>query len=576
MVDSSPKVEEVQMSSVELDKRTKRELSDPHSTNENSESAMEKLANEREESQGDPKGVSITERIPVDLSTLEEQTKVDLSRDDSETSFTPSEAQQHSHSPRDEGPNSSSSPIPLGDSIPTLPNGIQSLRQNRSQTLSNRSSNGTRTPTHVSSMVFVVSALEHIGASKEARRRRPLGDSIQNALAAIKREEDPLDPEVIFEPLRLATETGNAPIVTAALDCLGKLISYSYFSLSSNTTTSSALTEQEQLPPLIERAIEAICDCFQDETTPAEIQLQIVKSLLAAVLNDKFVVHGSGLLKAIRQVYNIFLLSKSSPNQQVAQGTLSQMVGTVFERVAARLAMKETRLNIARLASEKGTANGSQADISRSNLGTEATELDGGPELDGSSETVSISVSDRPVCKDPGEKLTLQSFENSKSFDDAKIGDNAPTMVTRTKSALTPSRTASGQQNTLLNGDDDQSGQDSSEEDEEDEIFVKDAYLVFRSMCRLSIKQLDIVQQQDIKSSNMRSKLLSLAIIRTLLNNNMTVFTSPLTTIRSSTNNEPTSFGQAINQYLRLSLSKNGASSVRQVFECCCEIFGSC
>lgn len=560
------------MSSVELEEGNERALSDSQLASKNSESAMEKLQNEKEKSQGGPKDPSMAERIPIDLSTHEEQTSVDLSQNNSETSSSPSEAQQHS-SLRDDGPNSSSSPIPSGDSIPTMPNGIQSLRQHRSQTLSSRSTNGTRTPTHVSSMVFVVSALEHIGASKEARKRRPLGDAVQNALTAIKREEDPLDPEVIFEPLRLATETGNAPIITAALDCIGKLISYSYFSLSSNTTDSSAPAEQEQSPPLVERAIETICDCFQDESTPAEIQLQIVKSLLAAVLNDKFVVHGSGLLKAIRQVYNIFLLSRSSPNQQVAQGTLSQMVGTVFERVAARLAMKETRLNMARLAPEKGTANGSQADISRSNLGTEATESDGGPELDGSSETVSISASDRPVRKDPGEKLTLQSFENSKSFDDAKIGDNAPTMVTRTKSALNPLRTASGQQITLVNGDDDQSGQDGSEEDEEDEIFVKDAYLVFRSMCRLSIKQLDMAQQQDIKSSNMRSKLMSLAIIRTLLNNNMAVFTSPLITIRSSTSNEPTSFGQAINQYLRLSLSKNGASSVRQVFECCCEIF---
>jgi brefeldin A-inhibited guanine nucleotide-exchange protein len=46
-----------------------------------------------------------------------------------------------------------------------------------------------------------------------------------------------------------------------------------------------------------------------------------------------------------------------------------------------------------------------------------------------------------------------------------------------------------------------------------------------------------------------------------------------LVTIRSSVNNEPTSFGQAINQYLRLSVSRNGASSVKQVFETTCEIF---
>lgn len=431
--------------------------------------------------------------------------------------------------------------------------------------------NGAQMPVPLSSMIFVVSALELIAASKEARKRKPLGDAVQTALKAIKNQDGSLDPEVIFQPLRLATETGNFPLTTTALDCIGKLISYSFFSLPSAQVQSFSTEQEQQQPPLIDRAIETICDCFQDEATPVEIQLQIVKSLLAAVLNDKFVVHGSGLLKAIRQVYNIFLLSKSNANQQVAQGTLSQMVGTVFERVTTRLVMKEARVNMSRSISERTMTDGSQVDINGPNSTPESNEIDGTAEVDGSSEANSTLTSDRPVRKEPGEKLTLQSFENAKSFDDAKIGDNAPTMVTQTKSKFNQLRTPSGQQ--IMTADPEQSVKDVSDEDEEDEIFVKDAYLVFRSMCRLSIKQLDLVQQQDIKSSNMRSKLISLAIIRTLLNNNMAVFTSPLVTIRSSTNNEPTSFGQAINQYLRLSLGKNGASSVRQVFECCCEIF---
>lgn len=450
-------------------------------------------------------------------------------------------------------------------------NGSRSQSMHRSETQSITEAGRTNGSVPLRSIIFVVSALEHIAGSKEARKKKALGDAAQRALAATRQQDTSPDPETIFEPLRLATETTSVPLITAALDCIGKLISYSYFSVPAPTPGSSTPTRQEQKPPLIDRAIETICLCFRDEATPAEVQLQIVKSLLAAVLNDKFIVHGSGLLKAVRQVYNIFLMSKSVANQQVAQGTLTQMVGTVFERVTVRLLMKEARVNISRLASEKNTANGSQTDVNGGNS-VESHEADGGTEADGMSETSSALISDRPARKEPGEKLTLQSFEHAKLFDDARIGDNAPTMVTQAKPALEPTRTPSGQQ-VISNSDGDRSGQDPSEDDEEDEIFVKDAYLVFRSMCRLSIKQLQPDQQQDIKSSTMRSKLISLAIIRTLLNNNMVVFTSPLVTIRSSTNNEPTSFGQAINQYLRLSLSKNGASSVRQVFECCCEIF---
>ena len=422
----------------------------------------------------------------------------------------------------------------------------------------------------LSSIVFVVQALEQIAASKEVRKKKEIGEAVNRALATIKQKDHAPDPETIFEALRLATETSSIPLTTTSLDCIGKLISYSYFSIPPANQDSTSNPEQHQQPPLIERAIETICDCFQDEATPAEIQLQIVKSLLAAVLNDKIIVHGAGLLKAVRQIFNIFLLSKSTANQQVAQGTLTQMVDTVFERVRTRLAMKEARLGLSRLGSEKGTANGSQVDIIGNDTILESSEADGGIEVDDSSETNSTVTADRPVRKVPVEKLTLQSLENAKGFDDARIGDNAPTMVTQAKPGHKGTRTSSGQK--VANGDDDLSGE-TSDEDEEDEIYVKDAFLVFRSMCRLSTKQLSQDQQQDLKSSNMRTKLVSLAIIRTVLNNNMVIFTSPLVTIRSSTSNEPTSFGQAINHYLRISLGKNGASSVKQVFEPCCEIF---
>ena len=452
----------------------------------------------------------------------------------------------------------------------TITNGA-SLHQ-RSDSQSTQATNDTtatrRSSAPLSSIVFVVSALDQIAASKEARRKRLLGDAAQKALEAIKRLDGSPSPEVIFEPLRLATETSSIPLTTTALDCIGKLISYSYFSLPAEIQDPNIPPGSHQQLPLIDRAIETICDCFQNEATPFEIQLQIVKSLLAAVLNDKLIVHGSGLLKAVRQVYNIFLLSKSNTNQQVAQGTLTQMVGTVFERVMTRMSMKEARLNLVKIGSEKGTVNGSTVEINGGSSVLEAGEGDANLEPDGFAEANSTLNVDQPVPKEPGERLTLQSLENAKSFDDRRIGDNAPTMVTPAKPAQ--ERAVSGQAS--ANGDEEHGRPGTPDEDEEDEIFVKDAFLVFRSMCRLSHKELPPDQQQDIHSTNMRSKMISLAIIRTTLNNNMSVFTSPLCTIRG-TNNDPTSFGQAINQYLRLSVSRNGASSVRRVFELTAEIF---
>lgn len=409
----------------------------------------------------------------------------------------------------------------------------------------------------MSSIVFVVTALEAIAASKESKRQ-PLGDAVQKALKDIKESEPNLpDPEVIFAPLQFATQTGNIVLTTTALDCIGKLISYSYFSVPS---APNADREAERTP-LIERAIDTICDCFQGETTPTEIQLQIVKSLLAAVLNDKIVVHGAGLLKAVRQVYNVFLLSRSSANQQVAQGTLTQMVGTVFERVKARIQQKESRINLAKLKSDK-TGNNSTTTVDAAASMTGLAENSDAAEANAASTESSEPLNAEE--EDEGPKLTLRDLEHRKSFDDSQMIDG-PTMVTQVKPKTVAS---SSSENTTNESEDNLDAEDS-----EDEVYIRDAYLIFRSFCNLSTKVLASDQLYDLRGQPMRSKLISLHLIHMVLNNNVLVFTSPLCTITNSKSNEPTPFLQAIKYYLCLSITRNGASSVDRVFEVCCEIF---
>jgi len=405
----------------------------------------------------------------------------------------------------------------------------------------------------MSSLKFVVSSLDIIAAN--AGRNKQLAELVQQALAAIEKNDHQLpDPEVVFAPLQLATKSGTIPLTTTALDCIGKLISYSYFSAPSGRAPSQDGTEQA---PLIERAIDTICDCFQGETTLVEIQLQIVKSLLAAVLNDKIVVHGAGLLKAVRQVYNVFLLSRSTANQQVAQGTLTQMVGTVFERVKTRLHMKEARTSLGKLKTSRSSLTVDRPDDHASSQGN------GGESEEGN------DGADATPLEEPegGAKLTLKDLEHRKSFDDSNLGDG-PTMVTQLKPAKRTARSVSEQS----------LPESSSEEtpeslDSEDEVYIRDAYLVFRSFCNLSTKVLPPDQLYDLRGQPMRSKLISLHLIHTLLNNHITVFTSPLCTITNTKNNEPINFLQATKYYLCLSITRNGASSVDRVFDVCCEIF---
>jgi brefeldin A-inhibited guanine nucleotide-exchange protein len=453
---------------------------------------------------------------------------------------------------------------------PDTPSAIPSRQRTDSQ--STTATNATRSTTRSArtSMVFVVTALESIAASKDARKRKPLADSTQRALSSIRNahgDASQIDPEVLFEPLNLATEANTVSVVVTALDCIGKLISYSYFSAPAPHQLSEGqdgVPAPPEKPPLIERAIDTICDCFQGEATPNEVQMQIIKSLLAAILNDKIVVHGAGLLKSVRQTYNIFLLSKSSANQQISQGTLTQMVGTVFERVKARLGAKAARVN----SSKSSLVNGGQ----------DAAGINGTETPAAGDETPTAMEEETPVEKEAGQKMTLQTFETRKSFDDTKLTDTAPTTVTRAHhKAKQSSRNASGHDVPAITvqGSDIAPGAEStiSEDDEEDEIYVKDAFLVFRAMCKLSTKPLRVEDAVDLKSQGMRSKLLSLHIIHTVLFNHSTVFTSPYATIKSSGSGEPTGFTQAVKQYLCLSLSRNGASNIQKVFEVAAEIF---
>lgn len=420
----------------------------------------------------------------------------------------------------------------------------------RSDSRSTTATQATQRSAPVSSTVFIITALDTIGASREARRSKELEDAVKKALANVKQsDQQPINPEIIFHPLYLATRSLSIALQVTALDCIGKLITYSYFAFPS--TIEGATAEPSPTPgqpPLIERAIDAICDCFENEATAVEIQQQIIKSLLAAVLNDKIVVHGAGLLKAVRQIYNIFIYSKSSQNQQIAQGSLTQMVSTVFDRVRVRTQLKDLRMREGEQihGSSPDTVTLDTAEISQS-------------EQDQVSE--STAAPDQPVTKEPTEKLTLQSFESSK--EDAALNDNAPTMVTRAKVGQSSARSVSGTED----------GDFSADEDE-DEIYIKDAFLVFRALCKLSHKLLSHDQQQDLKSQNMRSKLLTLHLVHYLVNNHITAFTSPVVTIRNSSSNpEAVTLLQAVRPHLCLSLSRNGSSSVPRVFEVCCEIF---
>lgn len=321
-------------------------------------------------------------------------------------------------------------------------------------------------------------------------------------------------PSLVFEPLRLVcTQTTSSELKVVALDCIGKLFSFSYLADPElpEVDPESGITPPPQLP-MMDRAIKTVCDCYAGEATDPKVELQIIKALMAAVLNDDIVAHGATLLKAIRQTYTIFVLSNSVSNQTVAQATLSQMVNVIFDRVKAL--------------------------IKRPHGSLSTPSIDSGsfqvPEV--TSQETKVNPDDSSSSLPLKNKLTLQQMESLGSSD-----------VERVKEDIAPS------------------GADESE------LLAKDAFLVFRTLCRLSEKPLE-EDSLDFKSHGMRSKLLSLHLIHTLIKSHMTVFLSNDIVINSNIKGEET-FLVSVKDYICSTLARNAASISPPIFEISAEIF---
>lgn len=229
-----------------------------------------------------------------------------------------------------------------------------------------------------SNFVFLKHALEQINSLKEVKRVSGLKEAIQKATdrltqvaqslpAAQANEPSPKlnegDLDSIAESLLVACGGKQPAIQTIALDCIGKCFTYHFWGngeglpSSLNAPAAKAQTHvltDDDSPPVpiypdlpaesalgypsnrvIPRLVETMCGCFQETDQGDEkVQLMLVKSLLAAVscTNPASALHGEMLVKAIRTTFRIFLLSKSSNAQIIAQATLTQMCQAVFSK----------------------------------------------------------------------------------------------------------------------------------------------------------------------------------------------------------------------------------------------------
>uniref|UniRef100_A0A674NER5 ARF guanine nucleotide exchange factor 2 n=1 Tax=Takifugu rubripes TaxID=31033 RepID=A0A674NER5_TAKRU len=361
--------------------------------------------------------------------------------------------------------------------------------------------------------MFLSRALEKILLDKEVKRSQhdQLRKACQVALDEIKTEQyqqkdsnvvqprtSYIEAEKYVLPFELACQSKSPRIVSTSLDCLQKLIAYGHI-------TGNALDSRMPGKRLIDRLVETICNCFQGTQTDEGVQLQIIKALLTIVTSPHIEIHEGTVLLTVRTCYNIYLASRNLINQTTAKATLAQMLNVIFTRMETQavICLKVAKIRYIKIS----TVVFSYVDEQLPHLTDERKQVP-------PSRTGTVQIND----------ITDQASVSSTEMLDADALQE-------------PQNTASFCH-----------------------ILQKDAFLVFRSLCKLSMKPL-ADGPPDPKSHELRSKIISLQLLLSLLQGAGPVFRAH------------DMFANAIKQYLCVALSKNGVSSVPEVFELSLAIF---
>uniref|UniRef100_A0A8C1WKB6 ADP-ribosylation factor guanine nucleotide-exchange factor 2 (brefeldin A-inhibited) n=1 Tax=Cyprinus carpio TaxID=7962 RepID=A0A8C1WKB6_CYPCA len=372
--------------------------------------------------------------------------------------------------------------------------------------------------------MFLSRALEKILADKEVKRSQhsQLRKACQVALGELLLDTPSqnehfviihLPPSNYIEadkyvlPFELACQSKSPRIVSTSLDCLQKLIAYGH--ITGNAPDSGAPGKR-----LIDRLVETICNCFQGPQTDEGVQLQIIKALLTAVTSPHIEIHEGTILLTVRTCYNIYLASRNLINQTTAKATLTQMLNVIFTRMENQ-AVSIKHLQLLHIAYSIW-------------MGEEIQESDQ------MTSSVAGGVDGEEVHPRPETEAGAEVQEETEP--DSGLGDSS------------------------VEGGDAESIQGSQTAARFSHILQKDAFLVFRSLCKLSMKPL-ADGPPDPKSHELRSKVVSLQLLLSVLQGAGPVFRTH------------EMFVNAIKQYLCVALSKNGVSSVPEVFELSLAIF---
>nr|AAM00191.1 guanine nucleotide-exchange protein GEP2 [Oryza sativa] len=361
------------------------------------------------------------------------------------------------------------------------------------------------------------------------------------------------DSELLLGPINSALGSGSAKLAEAGLELLHRLIAHSYIHGEADPSADPSAQ-------LVASLLDAACNALHLDDE--HIELLLLKTLLSAVTSTSVRLHGDCLLRAVRACYDMYLGSRSVVNQATAKASLVQMLVIVFRRMEADFSTVPVQPIVvadvielpeaASGASPAADANFVQGFISKiigdidgaitplaRTTSSAAAGAGGAAAHDGAFETRAAEEGAHPAD-------LLDSTD--KDMLDAKYWE-----INMYKSALEGRKDEIGVEGAVVGALDDDADVRIGNK------LRRDAFLVFRALCKLSMK----TPPKDAPADPivMRGKILALELLKILLENAGAVF-------RTSER-----FLGAIKQYLCLSLLKNCASAHMIVFQLSCSIF---
>jgi brefeldin A-inhibited guanine nucleotide-exchange protein len=300
-----------------------------------------------------------------------------------------------------------------------------------------------------------------------------------------------------------AIDTRKPAILEPAIDCIQRMISFKLlhgpvYSINHKRETAAKSGDHWEGPAPLQfaaqppqaQAIELLCRC--DDIADEAVELRLLKALLTAVTSASLSVHGQALLLVVRTCHNIHLTSRNDVNQSTAKATLTQMLNVVFQRMeAGSTRVVVPPIVVSDLLGGPSAENSNVSAFVQQFLYDVATQVD---PFGYYAEGVQQGLDDAFSHDDVPSTTALVEGASAAEASDSDVSDipgNVPapatvpppgSMETQALAAPPPlAESVSDDAASLVQ-----------------QTLQKDAFLVFRALCKLSIRSMDVATGSEV------------------------------------------------------------------------------